>query len=738
MNPAVEVDTGENEEKALTHEKSMRRNLMDVFDKSELPTAQLTDERMSIYLRIRPFSTEEQEKGENQECVEVQNDYTVSATAPKESHTYKTTTYGLGKAAHHFTFSHVFPESTTQKEFFGATMLKMVQDFIEGQNCLVFAYGVTNSGKTYTIQGNPQDAGVLPRALDVLFNSISGKQWPTMNLKPCMFNDVVTLSSAEEEEEHRLKERILKMNTNEDLDVMTLLGDDASDQSGNVMNATSQSDSSAESKEKLENGVREEMAVDIADQEQTRFSVWVSFAEIYNEQIFDLLERMPKKKDAKRSILKLSDDRRGSPYIKGLKEINVTSVDEAYKLLTIGQRNLKTACTRLNHNSSRSHCIFNIKIIRVADKADPQCATVSMLSLCDLAGSERHGKTHTTGERLREAGNINTSLHTLGRCMEQLRANQLQKKDSKHLRIPFRDSQLTRLFQNFFCGRGKASMIVNVSQNASMFDETLNVFKFSAIAKQVVMPSVPAEKAPEVRLKRKASVGKRARTVTEDRDLSAILSHSSSREASHQTARRAERDDDDPLARVSDEEERAAYTEFLEQKIKKLQHKMKEMNRQRLAREVEIRQEVCKEMQEQLAKTENMYNNLLRETQQEGEDRLEKKIKLVLEYSKPTPSKRPRLEDVSNETVRTDQDDEWVPSLLLHQERVKVQECKARLLEAQEQAQQLQTRVEELQCQVDDLTQENKDLLEKARNTDGQQTKTERRRLVPRRKCQDS
>lgn len=51
--------------------------------------------------------------------------------------------------------------------------------------------------------------------------------------------------------------------------------------------------------------------------------------------------------------------------------------------------------------------------------------------------------------------------------------------------IPFRDSRLTRLFQNFFCGRGKAAMIVNVSQCASMFDETLNVFKFSAIAKQV-------------------------------------------------------------------------------------------------------------------------------------------------------------------------------------------------------------------------------------------------------------
>ena len=77
----------------------------------------------------------------------------VTALAPKDSHTFKSTQYGISKAKHNFTFSRVFPEQTSQKEFFDGTMLKLVQDFIEGQNCLVFTYGVTNSGKTYTIQG---------------------------------------------------------------------------------------------------------------------------------------------------------------------------------------------------------------------------------------------------------------------------------------------------------------------------------------------------------------------------------------------------------------------------------------------------------------------------------------------------------------------------------------------------------------------------------------------------------
>jgi hypothetical protein len=73
--------------------------------------------------------------------------------APKESHTFKNCTHGLGKTTHKFKFSRIFDSTTTQKDFFQETMLDLVKDFIDGQNCLVFTYGVTSSGKTYTIQG---------------------------------------------------------------------------------------------------------------------------------------------------------------------------------------------------------------------------------------------------------------------------------------------------------------------------------------------------------------------------------------------------------------------------------------------------------------------------------------------------------------------------------------------------------------------------------------------------------
>lgn len=104
-----------------------------------------------------------------QGCVKALNEYMISANAPKDSHTFKSTTYGLGKAKHNFTFSRVFPESTSQKEFFSATMLKLVQDFIEGQNCLVFTYGITNAGKTYTIQGEFNTSSGSNFFLNILF-----------------------------------------------------------------------------------------------------------------------------------------------------------------------------------------------------------------------------------------------------------------------------------------------------------------------------------------------------------------------------------------------------------------------------------------------------------------------------------------------------------------------------------------------------------------------------------------
>ncbi|VDP80526.1 unnamed protein product [Schistosoma mattheei] len=182
----------------------------------------------------------------------------------------------------------------------------------------------------------------------------------------------------------------------------------------------------------------------------------------------------------------------GKTYtLQGVKWYPVSSPEEALRLLAVGRHCQKVASTRLNQASSRSHSILCVKAVRVVDKNNPNFARVSTLMFCDLAGSERSVKAATGGQtlRIREAGNINSSLLTLGRCIECLRYNQVHPDNPKL--VPYRDSKLTRLFQGFFTGQGRACMIVNASPNPELFDETLHALRFAALARQVIVEVNP-------------------------------------------------------------------------------------------------------------------------------------------------------------------------------------------------------------------------------------------------------
>ena len=109
------------------------------------------------------------------------------------------------------------------------------------------------------------------------------------------------------------------------------------------------------------------------------------------------------------------------------------------------------------------------------------------ITFVDLAGSERYGKTNTAGVRLKEAGNINTSLLTLGKCISSLKHNsKLRPRQATQAQIvPFRESKLTRLFKNFLSGEGLITMIVCVNPHKDFFDESIHALKFSALATEV-------------------------------------------------------------------------------------------------------------------------------------------------------------------------------------------------------------------------------------------------------------
>ncbi|KAF4803213.1 Kinesin-like protein KIF20A [Turdus rufiventris] len=166
-------------------------------------------EPLKVFLRVRPFAISELESHESQGCVTIKDAQTVILSAPKESSAMKNSERGIGHAVHSFTFSQVFGPETTQSEFFEGSTKDIVRAYINGVNGLVFTYGVTNAGKTFTIQGTSKDLGILPRSLDVIFNHIRGRHYLKMNFKPYLSSDVKKLEDEQVKQEEALKTAIL-------------------------------------------------------------------------------------------------------------------------------------------------------------------------------------------------------------------------------------------------------------------------------------------------------------------------------------------------------------------------------------------------------------------------------------------------------------------------------------------------------------------------------------------------
>nr|XP_029502491.1 kinesin-like protein KIF3A isoform X1 [Oncorhynchus nerka] len=186
----------------------------------------------------------------------------------------------------------------------------------------------------------------------------------------------------------------------------------------------------------------------------TRFLVRVSYLEIYNEEVRDLLG----KDQMQRLEVKERPD--VGVYIKDLSGYVVNNADDMDRIMTMGHKNRSVGSTNMNEHSSRSHAIFTITIECSEKGVDgDQHVRMGKLHLVDLAGSERQGKTGATGQRLKEATKINLSLSTLGNVISAL-------VDGKSTHVPYRNSKLTRLLQDSLGGNSKTMMVTN---NTSCF-----------------------------------------------------------------------------------------------------------------------------------------------------------------------------------------------------------------------------------------------------------------------------
>ncbi|PNJ59564.1 KIF20A isoform 2 [Pongo abelii] len=556
--------------------------------------------------------SEDSMEKEDQGCVRIENVETLILQAPKDSFALKSNERGIGQATHRFTFSQIFGPEVGQASFFNLTVKEMVKDVLKGQNWLIYTYGVTNSGKTHTIQGTIKDGGILPRSLALIFNSLQGQLHPTPDLKPLLSNEVIWLDSKQIRQEEMkklsllnggLQEEELSTSLKRSVYIESRIGTSTSFDSGIAgLSSISQCTSSSQLDETSHRWAQPDTAP-VPVPANIRFSVWISFFEIYNELLYDLLE--PPSQQRKRQTLRLCEDQNGNPYVKDLNWIHVQDAEEAWKLLKVGRKNQSFASTHLNQNSSRSHSIFSIRILHLQGEGDI-VPKISELSLCDLAGSERC-KDQKSGERLKEAGNINTSLHTLGRCIAALRQNQQNR--SKQNLVPFRDSKLTRVFQGFFTGRGRSCMIVNVNPCASTYDETLHVAKFSAIASQLVHAPPMQLGFPSLH--------------------SFIKEHSLQASPSLEKGAKADTGLDDD---IENEADISMYgKEELLQVVEAMKTLLLKERQEKLQLEMHLRDEICNEVVEQMQQREQWCSEHLDTQKELLEEMYEEKLNILKE-----------------------------------------------------------------------------------------------------------
>ncbi|XP_024088356.1 kinesin-like protein KIF23 isoform X4 [Pongo pygmaeus] len=434
---------------------------------------------VGVYCRVRPLGFPDQEC-----CIEVINNTTVQLHTPEG---YRLNRNGDYKETQ-YSFKQVFGTHTTQKELFDVVANPLVNDLIHGKNGLLFTYGVTGSGKTHTMTGSPGEGGLLPRCLDMIFNSIGSFQ---------------------------AKRYVFKSNDRNSMDIQcevdALLERQKREAMPNPKTSSSKRQVDPEFADMIT--VQEFCKAEEVDEDSV-YGVFVSYIEIYNNYIYDLLEEVPfdpikPKWNSCSTPMRntdfvppqsklLREDKNHNMYVAGCTEVEVKSTEEAFEVFWRGQKKRRIANTHLNRESSRSHSVFNIKLVQAPLDADgdnvlqeKEQITISQLSLVDLAGSERTNRTRAEGNRLREAGNINQSLMTLRTCMDVLRENQMY---GTNKMVPYRDSKLTHLFKNYFDGEGKVRMIVCVNPKAEDYEENLQVMRFAEVTQEVEVAR-PVDKA---------------------------------------------------------------------------------------------------------------------------------------------------------------------------------------------------------------------------------------------------
>lgn len=357
-----------------------------------------------------------------------------------------------------YTVDEVFGPSATQSLIFHRIAEPLFADFIKGYNCTMLVYGMTSTGKTYTMTGDEklydgelsESAGIIPRVLFKLFESLENEDYVVKCSFVELYNEELKdlLSDSQDFSSSARKLRIF--------DSSTLSG-----------NTTSMSNNSSR-KSSRNNSPRSSSELSTATFMRKR---WKS--------------NMPTSNGSTGSSGSNGNSHRNQPsqgsldqnagiYIQNLQDFHITTAKEGIKLLQKGLKHRQVATTKMNDFSSRSHTIFTITLYK---EYHGELFRVSKMNLVDLAGSENISRSGAQHQRAKEAGSINQSLLTLGRVINSLA--------DKSLHVPFRESKLTRLLQDSLGGNTKTALIATISPAKINSEETCSTLQYAAKAKNI-------------------------------------------------------------------------------------------------------------------------------------------------------------------------------------------------------------------------------------------------------------
>ena len=353
------------------------------------------------------------------------------------------------KLINSYKFSKVFGENSSQEEVFEYTCKPLIDDLIINKKSgLVFTYGMTNAGKTFTVIGTPEQPGILPQALKNLLEY------------KCLQKD-------------------------EKLDI----------------------------------------------------NFYCNFVEIYNEDVFDLLDDDPtgKNKFFKKK-LNIKENLNSVFFLQDVTYEKLDSLESFNNILNKGISKKVHSSTNLNQNSSRSHTIFKIVLLeknKDITKIDYSTEELISLSVVDLAGSERQKRTDAKGKNLQEACKINQSLSTLGKCLEAMKHNSTS---AIKKMVPLRESKLTKIFAEYFQGDQNIIMITNINPRTEDFQETIRALNYSCIAKDIkpiksIIPKLNSGNELKLQLKKEKKmnqamnkINNNETKITEENSSNPILS----------------------------------------------------------------------------------------------------------------------------------------------------------------------------------------------------------------------